>query len=251
MPLQRLLYHFWLSPFARKVRLVLQEKNLDFSMQVEKPWERRPEFVALNPACEVPVLLEPDGTVLAEASAIAEYLDEAYREKLLLGLNPIDRAEVRRLVAWFDAKMNREVTEPLVNEKFMKRFLGFGAPDFGGHPRRQVQSQIPSQLRRLSHRAPSRLAGGGLFLARRRDRRGASLGPRLSRRCGLGRVRAGEGMVRTREIAAELPATPRRYRSGRAAAQALHRSRFLRAGAPSALVWAWGFRAWQASPSGP
>jgi glutathione S-transferase len=108
---------------------VLQEKNLEFSMQIEKVWERRPEFVALNPACDVPVLIEPDGTVLAEAGAIAEYLDEVYREKLLLGLNPTDRAEVRRLVAWFDNKMNREVTEPLVTEKFMKRFLGYGAPD--------------------------------------------------------------------------------------------------------------------------
>jgi glutathione S-transferase len=125
----RLLYHLWLSPLSRKIRLVLQEKNLEFSLQIEKVWERRPEFVALNPACDVPVLIEPDGTVLAEAGAIAEYLDEVYREKLLLGLNPTDRAEVRRLVAWFDNKMNREVTEPLVTEKFMKRFLGFGAPD--------------------------------------------------------------------------------------------------------------------------
>ncbi len=125
----RLLYHLWLSPLSRKIRLVLQEKNLEFSMQVEKVWERRAEFVALNPACDVPVLIEPDGTVLAEASAIAEYLDEVYREKLLLGLNPTDRAEVRRLVAWFDIKMNREVTEPLVTEKFTKRFLGVGAPN--------------------------------------------------------------------------------------------------------------------------
>jgi glutathione S-transferase len=125
----RLLYHFWLSPLSRKIRLVLQEKNLDFTMQVEKTWERRPEFLALNPAGEVPVLIEPDGAVLADAGAIAEFLDETYREKLLLGLNPTDRAEVRRLVAWFDGKMNREVTEPLVGEKFMKRFLGFGEPN--------------------------------------------------------------------------------------------------------------------------
>jgi glutathione S-transferase len=125
----RLLYHLWLSPQSRKIRLVLQEKNLDFTMQIEKTWERRPEFLALNPAGEVPVLIEPDRAVLADAGAIAEYLDETYREKLLLGLNPADRAEVRRLVAWFDGKMNREVTEPLVGEKFMKRFLGFGEPD--------------------------------------------------------------------------------------------------------------------------
>jgi glutathione S-transferase len=125
----RLLYHLWLSPFARKVRLVLQEKNLEFTLKVEKAWERRPEFLALNPAGEVPVLVEPDGAVLSDACAIAEYLDETYRDKLLLGLNPVDRAEVRRLVAWFDLKMNREVTEPLIGEKFMKRYIGFGEPD--------------------------------------------------------------------------------------------------------------------------
>ena len=127
----RLLYHLWLSPFARKIRVVLKEKNLDFTMKVEKTWERRPEFLALNPAGEVPVLIEPDGSVLADANAIAEFLDEVYRDKLLLGLNPLDRAEVRRLTAWFDGKLNREVTEPLVGEKMMKRFLGLGAPDSG------------------------------------------------------------------------------------------------------------------------
>jgi glutathione S-transferase len=125
----RILYHLWLSPFARKIRVVLQEKGLDFTMKVEKVWERRAEFLALNPAGEVPVLIEPDGTVIAEHTAIAEYLDEVHREKLLLGLNPADRAEVRRLCAWFDIKMNHEVTENLVGEKIMKRFLGFGQPN--------------------------------------------------------------------------------------------------------------------------
>jgi glutathione S-transferase len=127
----RLLYHLWLSPFARKIRVVLKEKNLDFTMKVEKTWERRPEFLALNPAGDVPVLIEPDGTVLADASAIAEFLDEVYRDKLLIGINALDRAEVRRLTHWFDGKLNREVTEPLVGEKMMKRFLGLGAPNSG------------------------------------------------------------------------------------------------------------------------
>src|SRR5579863_4179936 len=120
----RLLYHLWLSPFARKIRIVLQEKNLDFSMKVEKVWERRPEFLALNPAGDVPVLIEPDGTVLAGTEAVVEYLDEAYREKILIGINPVDRAEVRRLTAWFDQKMNAEVTENLLGEKMMRRLEG-------------------------------------------------------------------------------------------------------------------------------
>lgn len=125
----RLLYHLWLSPACRKIRIALAEKSLDFTMKVERVWERRPEFLALNPAGEVPVLIEPDGSVLADSWAIAEFLDEVYRDKLLLGLNPVDRAEVRRLVAWFDIKMNAEVTDNLVGEKMMKRFLGFGEPN--------------------------------------------------------------------------------------------------------------------------
>jgi glutathione S-transferase len=125
----RVLYHLTLSPFARKVRIVLAEKNLDFTMKTEKTWERRPEFLALNPAGEVPVLIEPDGTVLAATDAIVEYLDEAYREKILIGINPVDRAEVRRLNAWFDIKMNQEVTENLLGEKMMKRFIGTGQPN--------------------------------------------------------------------------------------------------------------------------
>jgi len=125
----RVLYHLTLSPFSRKVRVVLAEKNLDFTMKTEKTWERRPEFLALNPAGEVPVLIEPDGTVLAATDAIVEYLDEAYREKILIGINPVDRAEVRRLNAWFDIRMNQEVTENLLGEKMMKRFIGTGQPN--------------------------------------------------------------------------------------------------------------------------
>ncbi len=125
----RLLYHLWLSPTCRKIRIALAEKGLEFTMKLERVWERRPEFLALNPAGEVPVLIEPEGTVLAGPDAIAEFLDEVYRDKLLIGLNPLDRAEVRRLVAWFDIKMNAEVTDNLVGEKMMKRFLGFGEPN--------------------------------------------------------------------------------------------------------------------------
>ena len=128
----RVLYHLTLSPFARKLRIVLAEKNLEFTLKLEKVWERRPEFLALNPAGEVPVLIESDGTVLAGTEAIVEYLDEAYREKLLIGINPVDRAEVRRLTAWFDIKMNLEVTENLVGQKMMRRYQGSGTPDSQG-----------------------------------------------------------------------------------------------------------------------
>lgn len=127
----RCLYHLWLSPFCRKVRLVLGEKGMDFDMRVEKTWERRPEFLAMNPAAQVPVLVEDDGTVIVDSNAICEYLEETHPDpdKPLLGTEPAARAEVRRLLAWFDIKFYREVTKNLVGEKFQKRFLGLGHPD--------------------------------------------------------------------------------------------------------------------------
>jgi glutathione S-transferase len=125
----RTLYHLWLSPFCRKVRIVLAEKKLEVEMRVEPVWERRPQFLALNPAGKVPVLVEPEGTVLSDSMAITEFLEEVYPEAPLIGGTPEERAEIRRLVAWFDHKFNAEVTANLVGEKIMNRFLGLGEPD--------------------------------------------------------------------------------------------------------------------------
>ena len=124
----RTLYHVWLHPFSRKVRLALAEKRLEFDLQVEKIWERRTAFLAMNPAGDVPVLVEADGTILSNSQVICEYLEEVYPEVNLLGDDPMQRAETRRLVGWFDVKFNREVTDNLVGEKLMKRFLKLGEP---------------------------------------------------------------------------------------------------------------------------
>ena len=125
----RTLFHLPLCPFSRKIRLVMKEKNLEFELQQERVWERRPEFLAMNPAGEVPVLVEADNTAIADSVVITEYLEDTYRERLLIGIAPLDRAEVRRLVAWFDLKMNREVTQNLVGEKLLKRMMGYGQPN--------------------------------------------------------------------------------------------------------------------------
>jgi glutathione S-transferase len=124
----RLLYHLWTNPAARKIRLMLAEKQLPFDPVIERPWERRPEFLALNPAGEVPVLVEADGRVIASGTAIEEYLDETYPEPALIGTTPAERAECRRLVAWFDGKFQREVSDLLVEEKLTKRLSGQGHP---------------------------------------------------------------------------------------------------------------------------
>ena len=124
----RVLYHTPLHPGCRKTRLQLQEKGLAFELKTEQTWQRREGFLRLNPAGEVPVLVE-DGAVIAEAPVISEFLEEAYPEIDLLGADPFARAETRRLVWWFDGKFHEEVTRNLVDEKILKRLMRSGQPD--------------------------------------------------------------------------------------------------------------------------
>ena len=125
----RVLYHLSVDPGSRKVRILLSEKKLEAELKSEKVWERRKGFLRLNPAGEVPVLVEEDGTTIPDHWVIAEYLEEAYPEPSLIGAAPLDRAEARRICNWFDRKFRREVTDNLVQEKIMKRFLGLGEPN--------------------------------------------------------------------------------------------------------------------------
>ncbi len=127
----RYLYHLPLSPFSRKVRLLLAEKRLPFELRVEKVWERRSEYLDLNPAGTVPTLLEDGGLAIPDSTVIAEYLEEAYPDTSLLGRGHAERVEARRLAAWFDGKFYTEVTDRLLGEKYMKRLTGRGNPDAG------------------------------------------------------------------------------------------------------------------------
>jgi glutathione S-transferase len=125
----RLLYHLPMSPYSRKVRLVLSEKRLPFELRVEKVWERRPDYLELNAAGTVPTLVEESGLAIPDSGVICEYLDEAYPDIPMLGRTLAERIEVRRIVAWMDHKFGLEVTRNLLGEKFMKRLSGHGQPD--------------------------------------------------------------------------------------------------------------------------
>ncbi len=161
----RILYHLPLSPYARKARLALTEKRIPFELRSERVWDRRPEFLELNPAGMVPVLVEPNGLVIADSYAICEYLDEAYPDIPMLGRSLAERAEVRRLLAWFDGKFAAEVTQNLLYEKQMKRLLGRGNPE--GAVIRAGYQNLKPHLEYLGWLAETRhwLAGPQLTLA--------------------------------------------------------------------------------------
>lgn len=122
------LYHYPLSPFSRKVRLSLAEKRIEVELVEERYWEKDADFLRRNPAGKVPVLKMGD-RVMADSTAICEYLEEKHPAPSLLPKDPEGRYEVRRLVAWFDDKFNEEVTTKLMGERVFRKVMGTGYPD--------------------------------------------------------------------------------------------------------------------------
>ena len=122
------LYHIALSPYCRKVRLVLAEKRVEVELIEDRYWEPGTEIMRRNPAGKLPVL-RLDGRLLAESQAICEYLDERYPNPALMPASAIDRYEVRRLCSWFDDKFANECTRPVMNERVWKKVMRLGYPD--------------------------------------------------------------------------------------------------------------------------
>jgi glutathione S-transferase len=131
------LFHHPMSAACRFVRLAFGEYGEELALVEENPWSRRREFLALNPAGTLPILLAEGDVPIIGATVIAEYLDETRgvlkRERRLFAENPMDRAEIRRLVDWYLVKTESEVTRHLVRERVLKPLMpeaaGGGSPD--------------------------------------------------------------------------------------------------------------------------
>lgn len=129
------LHHYPLCPFSRRIRLALAEYGDSVDFIAESPWKRQKEFLVINPSGSLPVL-ETGGIVLCGAYVITEFMEDLGRnEARANSLMPEDeagRAEVRRLISWFDEKFHSEVSGPLAHEKVARRELGAG--NGGGAP---------------------------------------------------------------------------------------------------------------------
>jgi glutathione S-transferase len=124
------LLQFPLCPFSRKVRLQLGEKGIAYSLKRENPWDHRDEFLHMNPAARTPVMQdEARGLNLADSVAISEYIEEISDKVPLISGSSAYRAEIRRLVAWFDQQFYGDVTAPLLHERMKKRLVHRQPPD--------------------------------------------------------------------------------------------------------------------------
>lgn len=97
MAADRVLYDYWRSSAAYRVRLALSVKNLAYSgkqIDLRSGAQSGVGFTMLNPQGLVPYLIDGD-VGLNQSLAIIEYLDETYPEPRLLPGTAVDRARIR------------------------------------------------------------------------------------------------------------------------------------------------------------
>jgi len=95
------LYTYFRSSAAYRVRIALNLKGIAYEavpvhLLKEGGQQRKPDYLALNPAGLVPAL-EADGQVLSQSLAIIEYLDETRPAPALLPADALGRARVRAI----------------------------------------------------------------------------------------------------------------------------------------------------------
>lgn len=109
-----MLFYDSVGPNPRMVRMFMAEKALDVPKQtvdLRGGENRQPDYMARNPSGQTPALALDNGMVLAEITAICEYLDEIGKGKSLIGATPEERAETRM----WTRRIDLQILEPGAN----------------------------------------------------------------------------------------------------------------------------------------
>lgn len=96
------------SPFARKIRVMLIEKNAPHEVEMVDLWASS-DYPRINPVGKVPALKLDDGRVLVNSPLIADYVDGRFPQPRFIPADAELRLEARRWEALADATMDAAV----------------------------------------------------------------------------------------------------------------------------------------------
>ena len=97
------------SPYARKIRILLAEKQLPFELIVDSPWETRTRVPALNPLGKVPALETEEGEVFFDSPVIAGYIEALDRAPHFIPQDGLTAVRVRQTEALADGILDAAV----------------------------------------------------------------------------------------------------------------------------------------------
>jgi len=113
------IYGALLSPFVRKVRCVLAEKQVAYELVATNPFDKSADFLRRSPLGRIPALEDEEGRPLADSTVIAEYLEERFPTPALFPRDHYDRARVR----WFDEYADGGMAPSLTAKIFFQRVI--------------------------------------------------------------------------------------------------------------------------------
>lgn len=137
------------SPYARKVRIALAEKKIEYDLIEESPWSAETTLPSYNPLGKVPVLVLDDGTTLFDSRVIVEYLDTVSPVSRLIPEPNRQRIGVRRWEALADGICDAAVAIALENKRAAKQQDN----DWLLRQRRKVELGIEELARELGDKA--------------------------------------------------------------------------------------------------
>src|SRR3712207_66667 len=108
------LYNTQRCPYARRTRIVLYEKGIDFEVREVDLGNKSEEFLSVSPYGKVPVLAV-NGISLYESNVVNEYLDEIHETPRLMPRNP----ELRALARSWMAFRSEEHTSELQSRQYL------------------------------------------------------------------------------------------------------------------------------------
>jgi len=121
-----IVYGASVSPFVRKVRVVLAEKGLDYSLEPVNPFQPPPEFAAISPLKRIPAFRDtdlPEPNTLADSSVICDYLEHKYPNPSLYPAAPYERARALWFEEYADSQMASSLVRALFFERIVKKML--------------------------------------------------------------------------------------------------------------------------------
>lgn len=147
------LYQFWDSPCCMKVRMVLAEKGVDWTLRPITTYKfdhYQPAYTELNPHNLVPTLAH-DGRPVIQSGVIAEYLDDAFPEPPLRSSDPMTNAKIREWMREEEEFLFRLIVTMSFNTMMKLRAKVFGMEQLEEWSKRHPdQERAQDYLRRVT-----------------------------------------------------------------------------------------------------
>ncbi|MBE0622321.1 MAG: glutathione S-transferase N-terminal domain-containing protein [Burkholderiales bacterium] len=101
------------SPYVRKARIALAEKRIEYTLELDDPWDENSRVPDANPLGKVPVLVLDDNSTLFDSRVIVEFLDSVSPISRLIPAGNREKIEVKRWEALADGVLDAAVAVAL------------------------------------------------------------------------------------------------------------------------------------------